>query len=35
MIAVEGGVSCVAHSDDDCAEASLSVAGSVDNNDAC
>ena len=34
-IAVEGSASNVAHSDDDCAEASLSVAGSVDNDNAC
>jgi len=34
-VAVEGSASDVAHSDNDCAETSLSVAGSVDNNDAC
>jgi len=34
-IAVEGSASDVAHSDDDCAEASLSVAGSVENDDGC
>ncbi len=34
-IAVERAMSNIAHSDDDCAEVSLSVAGSVDNNDAC
>ncbi len=35
MIAVDGDVSYVAHSDDECVDASLSVAGSADNNDAC
>ena len=32
---MEGSASNVAHSDGDCSEASLSVAGSVDNDDAC
>ncbi len=34
-IAREGAVSNVAPADDDDVEASLSVAGSLDNNDAC
>ncbi len=34
-IAVYGSASNDAHSDDDCAAASLSVSGSVDNDDAC
>ncbi len=34
-IAVKGAMSNVSPADDDCAETSLSVAGSVDNNNAC